>query len=260
MKAAFHIRKNHPKKRPKPPKKLNVQKLRDTSIRNNLVQEINTKIDSLPHTDCIETEWNSLKFVVYETSKACLGKPERKHQDWFDEDDEKLERLLKERDKCRSNFLNVSTRSNKAKLVKARRILQKYTRKMKSQWWEKKAEEIQTASHKNDMKAFYNGLREIHGPQIKHPTQLLAADGVNVLTDKSQILNRFAQHFSQLLNVPSEIDYEALNSIEQRPTVSAFDEKPSFHETIKAIKETKEGKSPGMCGNRLKSGNTVEKN
>ena len=30
--------------------------------------------------------------------------------------------------------------------------------------------------------------------------------------------------------------------------MSAFDEKPSFHETIKAIKETKEGKSPGVCG------------
>ena len=32
---------------------------------------------------------------------------------------------------------------------------------MKIKWWEEKAQELQTAADKRDMKAFYTGLREI---------------------------------------------------------------------------------------------------
>ena len=60
-----------------------------------------------------------LKKAVYETTKICLEKPERKHEDWFDKDNVELDRLLNDRDQARS-FLNRSTRGNKTKLANLR--------------------------------------------------------------------------------------------------------------------------------------------
>jgi len=66
------------------------------------------------------------------------------------------------------------------------------------------------------MKAFYSGLKQAYGPQKKSTAQLLDLDGETIISDKKYILNRFANHYSQLLNIPRDIDHEAVNSIAQR--------------------------------------------
>ena len=122
----------------------------------------------------------------------------------------------------------------------------------------KEGKEIQLAAEKNDMKAFYSAHKEVYGPQKKSTTQLLDVDGEMILNDKIQILNRFAQHFSQLLKLPSDTDHQALNSITQKPKIPELDVKPSFDEMLKAIKATKENKAPGSVEYLLKYGSTVE--
>ncbi|XP_046863308.1 uncharacterized protein LOC124457060 [Xenia sp. Carnegie-2017] len=62
------------------------------------------------------------------------------------------------------------------------------------------------------------------------------------------MLERFAQHFDQLLNLPGNVDSAALASITQRPTVHVLDEPPKMDELLKAIAATKESKAPGCCG------------
>ena len=37
----------------------------------------------------------------------------------------------------------------------------KHTRALKSDWWERKAVELQRAADSNNMKGFYNGLKEV---------------------------------------------------------------------------------------------------
>lgn len=71
---------------------------------------------------------------------------------------------------------------------------------------EEEQDEIQLASEKNDTKAFYLGLKEVYGPQKKSTTQPLDK---TILNDK-KILNRFAQHCNQLLNLPSDTDHTDL--------------------------------------------------
>lgn len=58
----------------------------------------------------------------------------------------------KEGNNAKVKQLQLKTRTNGAELTGARRNLQQYTRKIKSQWWE--AEEFRQATNKNDMKAF----------------------------------------------------------------------------------------------------------
>ena len=38
--------------------------------------------------------------VVYNTAKTYIGKPDRKHQDWFDPNDQELQTLMSTRDQA----------------------------------------------------------------------------------------------------------------------------------------------------------------
>ena len=73
-----------------------------------------------------------------------LGHPEKKHQDWSNEHEKHLKKLLKPRNTARQESLPCNTRSKEKKHSKAQSELQKYTGEMESNWWGKKAEELQT--------------------------------------------------------------------------------------------------------------------
>ena len=59
-----------------------------------------------------------------------------------------------------------STRSTTAANKDTCRLLQKRTRALKSDWWERKAVELQRAADRNNMKGFYNGLKEMWEPNV----------------------------------------------------------------------------------------------
>ena len=75
------------------------------------------------------------------------------------------------------------------------------------------------------MKVFYNWLKEVYGPLQIGTTQLTALDGETVKHEKPEILDGFANHFDQLLNISKEVDRPALDTIAQWPNSSFLDEK-----------------------------------
>ena len=70
---------------------------------------------------------------------------------------------MAKRDQTHQRVLQIrSTRSAVQAYKDACKILPKYTRARKSEWWEMNAEELQTAVDRNDMKGFYSGLIGVH--------------------------------------------------------------------------------------------------
>ena len=250
-KMAFRIRQKHNRQGTSKPTKLNTAKLSTTSHRESFEQEM----DSAPaqweekETSTPDEEWAALQQVVYNTAKTYLGKPDRKHQDWFDHNDQELQTIMSRRDQAHQRSLQTrSTRSTTAAYKDACRLLQKHTRALKSDLWERKAVELQRAADSNNMKGFYNGLKEVWGPKKKGPVQPKSTVGMETFSDSKRVVARWSEHFQKLLNIPGDIDHEALDNIPQRITKTSLDEIPTMDEMPRAIAGLKDGKAPGGDG------------
>ena len=145
---AFCIRKKHQKTGAKPLNRLNTSKLRNNQIKEKLAVEMEQALKNWEHqeTDGIEEQWQTVKTLINDTAQRIVDKPQRKHQDWFDEGDEELKTLLDNRNCARAKQLQSNTRSNKAKYVGARMKLQQHTRKLKFNWWKAKSRVITASS------------------------------------------------------------------------------------------------------------------
>ncbi|VDL98091.1 unnamed protein product [Schistocephalus solidus] len=74
---------------------------------------------------------------------------------------------------------------------------------------------------------------------------LISSDGTILLTEKSQILKRWAEHFRSVLNCSSAISDAAIDRLPQVDTNNDLDLPPSLPETIRAVQQISSGKAPG---------------
>ena len=71
---------------------------------------------------------------------------------------------------------------------------------------------------------------------------------METFSDSKRVVARWSEHFQKLLNVPCDIDHEALDNIPQPITETSLDEIPTMDEMAKAIAGLKDGKAPGGDG------------
>ena len=178
----------HPKTGPAPPTKINTVRIRENKVKEQLESEINTALEryKIEEND-LEISWTKLKNIAHQTVLAVLERLKRKHQDWFDDSDPGMTKLIYDRNKARDKHLQKSTRQTNAQLTEAKRKLQQYRRQLKSDWWESKAQELQVLADVKDVKGYYPGLKAVYGPQRRGLTKLTSKEGDRVLQDKAKI-------------------------------------------------------------------------
>ena len=244
-KTSFQLTNTHRRRRSSAKKKLDVQKLSDPTVRDALEEALAENLEKYSPTDDQEKSWNILRDTVYSTASEVLGHQKKKHQDWFDENNTEILNLLGEKRKAHSAWLSDRSSVFKHERFKSlRREAQKKTRQLKDAWWAAKADELQQYADQHDSKKFFEGLKTVYGPPSSKTTPIRDSEG-NLLTEKATILQRWAEHFNQLLNRPSSIDEQAIQDIPQRPLIKSLDDPPTAAETIKAISQLQAGKAPG---------------
>ena len=153
---------------------------------------------------------------MYETALTHLGLNTSKHQDWFDDNDDEIKKLLGEkRDTHRAHQQDRNSASKKAAYYSTKRKVQTKLREMQDSWLIKKADEIQQYADSNNSKRFSDALKTIYGLRSPGASPLLGDDGSTLFTDKSAIVERWAEHFSNVLNRPSSISAEAIARMPQ---------------------------------------------
>ena len=144
--------------REKPPQKLNIARL--NTHKEALQQSLQNSLSNIEQEQGnVEEEWRTFREAVYSAAADTLGFVKRKHQDWFDENEEGIKMLIDKVHKAHAAHLDDNTNSTKKQVYQqARQLLQQRLRKMKDAWWERKAEELQAAADNHDMKTLHGGL------------------------------------------------------------------------------------------------------
>nr|VZI20002.1 unnamed protein product [Spirometra erinaceieuropaei] len=250
-----------PRRRPtgkRPTGKLNVALLSLPAHRLHFSNELAQRLDNLPiaaaadddaaaaaENASMENRWCQLRDTVQSTALAVLGRPPRQHQDWFDDNDAAIRNLLAEKNRLHKAYVEHPTEGNKAAFYRSRRQLQQRLREMQDAWTARKAEEIQGYADRNEWKNFFSAIKAVYGPPTKGTAPLLSADGSTLLTEKTQILQRWAEHFRGVLNRPSVISDAAIERLPQMATNADLYLPPSLQETIRAVQQLSSGKAPG---------------
>ena len=244
-KFSFSVGSSHRRQKGGILKKLDIQKLADPETRETLRINLAEQLESLPDEANSEKAWANFRNAVYDSAKLTLGHPQRKHQDWFDSNNVEISNLLKQKLEAFKSWLSDKESTAKHDRFKhLRSKAQAELRQMKDKWWEAKAVELQRFSDENNSKKFYAGLKTVYGPFSNAMAPVRSADGT-LLTEKIDIVQRWCDHFSLLLNRPSQIDKQAIQDMPQRPVLASLGDPPTVEETQKAIKQLQVGKAPG---------------
>ena len=229
--------------RPKASVKLNVSMLNNPDTQQKFSESLK----------CLEnvTDWETFRDTMYKVGKETLGTVKKKHKDWFDENDPEILCLLNEKRAVESRVLSKTQSPDKVQVNELKQIkskVQKRLRQLENSWWETKVEEIQEASNTGDAHKLYSLIREAYGPRSSTVSPVRSSDGQNLIKDPSSILNRWKEHFDELLNRESNIDPSFIDKIPQREMKLILNEPPSLDEVNNAIDALKLRKAPGKDG------------
>ncbi|GFR83781.1 hypothetical protein ElyMa_002401100 [Elysia marginata] len=214
-----------------------LQNFRQTKIKN---------LNALPDLDnpTPENLWDNLKSSILKSSEVTLGYTKRLHRDWFDENNQEVQDLLaQKRAAHQAHLAQPSCTAKKASFRHACTILQRKLRVMQNNWWEDLARITQQCADIGDYRRFYEALKTVYGPTHQIQSPLRSSDGQQLLTEKPDILTRWAEHFNTLFSIDRSVQDAALHCIPHLPLIEELDDPPTLEETITAIGQLKSHKA-----------------
>ena len=232
----------------KPQKRFDVRKLQgDEQMQQRLNSELSQAHFEQTYQNG-EAHWAAFKDSTFKVVEDVVGFSKRKHQDWFDENDNEISALLEQKNAAYRAWLSDPLSERKHVAFKNLRLkAQIDLRKMRNNWWINKSAELQQFFEEHDSKSFFNALKEVYGPTAPARSPLRSADGC-LLTDDGAVMDRWREHFQELFNRPSLADPDVVTRIPQHPVVNEMDDPPTVDEIRKAITHLRSGKAPGQDG------------
>nr|VZI44384.1 unnamed protein product [Spirometra erinaceieuropaei] len=192
----------------------------------------------------MENRWCQLRDTVKSTALVVLGRAPRQHQDWFDGNDDAISNLLTEKNRLHKAYVDQPTDDIRAAFFLSRRLVQQRLREDQDAWTAHKAGEIQGYVDHNEWKNYFSAIKAVYGPPTKGTAPLLSADGSTLLTEKTQILQRWVEQFQGVLRCPSNTSDAAIARLPQVKTNVDLDLPPSLQETIRDVQQLSSRKTP----------------
>ena len=190
-------------------------------------------------------DWESFALKLTSVAKETLGLKKKKTRDWFAENDSDIRELLDKKNKAHQACLrNPASTYLREKFSDIRATTQRRLREIENQWWQEISREIQGYADANNIQQFYEATKRIYGPPRRAPLPVRSAEG-DLIKDREGVLNRWAEHFSTLLNNHTATDPSVLDELPTLTTMQDLDAIPTMEEVVDAVSGLKNNKAAG---------------
>ena len=196
--------------------------------------------------DTVQKKWKRFTDVYQQTAEEILGYKENKSKPWISGDSWQL---IEERRKLKAKI--EQTKSERIKKIAEKeyrtkdRFVKRQLRRDKREWTDALIGEAENASEKGQLKTVYD-ITKIVCNQHKKTNYAVKDRNGNLLTAKTEVLERWKQHFEEILNKDQPQYPVIIPDNEGLETLNVNLETFSSAEIRKALKQMKNGKAPGM--------------
>ena len=238
--------------------RVNVGRLADTGKQEELqavlrdrlnAWNVDTHIGYDASSAQITAAWSDIAGTLRQVSLDVLGVARRKNRDWFDEKREDIRVLLDNRNKAHEKVLRNPSAANQRLYGDLRALVQRELRCMQNDWWCNLAQEIQGYADRGDQQHFFAAVKASYGAIKGTRYPVRSADGQELLTERSLVLERWAEHYRALLNRrAADVDLHIVEELPQLQPMLHLDTPPTEEEVRAAIKSIKNCKAPGPDG------------
>ncbi|CAI9717980.1 Hypothetical predicted protein [Octopus vulgaris] len=147
-----------------PCRRFDCTKLRNSQASQDLKESIERHLMDLPEPNSIDDRWTSLREAMAAAAEETIGFARKKNQDWFDENDQTISRLIEVKLLTRLALENQGTAENKRKHHQTSAECQCGIRDQNI-WCQRKAEEMQNYADQRDLRSVYAATRETFDPR-----------------------------------------------------------------------------------------------
>lgn len=218
-------------------KKFDIEKLKEHTDKIAYIEAVDKLSERIENHIEVDQLWenieNSMKKVVSE-SLGYKGKENRKK--WFND---RCKLAITKRDAARLKLIKTPNEDNRKQLAIQQRTKKGNLNRKKRQWEMNRIQDIEMNYKTNAEVSFgrYNEIKTGYKPRM---TILQQTDGT-MITDGSDVVEKFREMFEELLNkpMPEQLENHRVVSTEQQLN------EPTKEEIQLAIKMLKNGKAPG---------------
>ncbi|VDP50185.1 unnamed protein product [Schistosoma margrebowiei] len=189
----------------------------------------------------MESNWKGIKEAITSTCHEVLGHKKHHHKEWITVDT--LYKIQERRNKKAA--INTSrTRAEKAKAQAEYTVVNKQVKRSirtdKRKYVEDLAKMSEKAAREGNMRQLYDTTKKLSGNRRK-PERPVKSKECEVITNIEEQLNRWVEHFKELLNRPAPLNPP---NIEAAPTDLPINVgPPAIEEISMAIRQLKSGKT-----------------
>lgn len=172
----------------------------ESKIREKLIETRNSEqteeTGEEDANDIIESTWTNLKNTIIEAANETVGiQTTKKRNDWYDDE---CKQKIEERNKARMKMLNRKTRAAVEEFNEKRKQARNECRKKKRMAEKEKFQHIVEMQETGNIREMYKEIKDIK--KGFQPRTTLCKNGQGQLIgDSTQILNRWAEYFEELL-------------------------------------------------------------
>jgi hypothetical protein len=186
--------------------------------------------------------WETIRENIKISAKESLGYFElKKHKPWLDEG---CSKLFDKRKEAKLQWLQDPSEINRDNMKNIRREASRHFRNKKKEYLKDKSNELAKNSKYKNIRDLYRGINKFkRGYQPRN--NVVKDENGDLLADSHNILNRWKNYFSQLLNVHNASDVRQIEVHTAESLVPA----PSRLEVEIVIAKLKKNKSP--CSDQI---------